>query len=70
MIHKEYAVYKGDTLLAMGTREECAKQLGVLPDTVTFYGTPTYKNRVEKRKSSSGNVRVLVKLGKPDEFTD
>lgn len=28
---KEYALYKGDELLAMGTKREIAEQLGVCP---------------------------------------
>lgn len=31
---KEYALYKGDELLAMGTKREIAEQLGVSPSTV------------------------------------
>lgn len=51
----EYAVYKKEDLLCVGTIEECAEQLGVKTKTVFFYGTPTYQNRVK-------NGRVLVKL--------
>ncbi|WP_198033932.1 hypothetical protein [Marinilactibacillus sp. 15R] len=51
----EYAVYKKEDLLCIGTIEECAKQLGVKAKTIFFYGTPTYQNRVK-------NGRVLVKL--------
>lgn len=39
---KEYALYKGDELLAMGTKREIAEQLGVSPSTVGYYGTPVY----------------------------
>lgn len=31
MITKEYAIYKGDTLLCIGTAEECAEHLNVKP---------------------------------------
>lgn len=51
----EYAVYKKEDLLCVGTIEECAKQLGVKAKTIFFYGTPTYQNRVK-------NGRMLVKL--------
>lgn len=42
---KEYALYKGDELLAMGTKREIAEQLGVSASTVGYYGTPVYARR-------------------------
>lgn len=54
---KEYALYKGDTLLGIGTAAELANQLGVKKGTIKFYGTKTYRKRV-----SSKNGRVLVDL--------
>lgn len=42
---KQYAVYKKDDLLVMGTIEECAKALKVKPDTVLYYGSKTYQSR-------------------------
>lgn len=56
-IEKEYALYKGDDLLAMGTAREIAKELGISPSTVQFYGTPSYRKR-----SKSNNTRTLVIL--------
>lgn len=38
---KEYVVYKGDELLALGTAEEIAKQLDVTPATVRWWSTPS-----------------------------
>lgn len=53
---KEYALYKGDELLAMGTKREIAEQLGISVDTVTLYGTPSHARRI------SENGRRLIKL--------
>lgn len=53
---KEYALYKGEELIAMGTKREIAEQLGVSPSTVGYYGTPVYARR------TSDNGRRLVKL--------
>lgn len=53
---REYALYKGEELLAMGTKREIAEQLGVLPSTVGYYGTPVYTRR------TSDNGRRLVEL--------
>ena len=53
---KEYALYKGDELLAMGTKREITEQLGVSPSTVGYYGTPVYARR------TTGRGRRLVEL--------
>ena len=46
----EYAVYKGDNLLAVGTAVEIAKLLGVKPRTVRWWTTPTNRNRAVKNR--------------------
>ena len=55
---KEYALYKGEELLAMGTKREreIAQQLGVSASTVGYYGTPVYARR------TSENGRRLVEI--------
>lgn len=53
---KEYALYKGEELLAMGAKREIAEQLGVSASTVGCYGTPVYARRTSK------NGRRLVEL--------
>ncbi|MFS9164927.1 hypothetical protein QM879_01085 [Streptococcus salivarius] len=54
---KEYALYKGDELLAMGTKKEIAEQLGVSVSTIYYYHTPTYAKRTSETKG-----RILVDL--------
>ena len=41
----EYALYKGDTFIAIGTTKELAEYLGVSKRTIHFYSTPTYMKR-------------------------
>lgn len=53
---KEYALYKGEELLAMGTKREIAEQLGVSARTVGYYDTPVYARR------TSENGRRLVEI--------
>ena len=53
---KEYALYKGEELIAMGTKKEIAEQLGVSASTIGYYGTPVYARRV------SENGRRLIEL--------
>lgn len=54
---KEFALYKGEELIAMGTKREIAKQLGVSASTIGYYGTPVYA-----RRTSDTNGRRLVEL--------
>ncbi|WP_247915395.1 hypothetical protein [Streptococcus salivarius] len=53
---KEFALYKGEELLAMGTKREIAEQLGVSASTIGYYGTPVYARR------TSENGRRLVEI--------
>lgn len=61
----EYAMYKGDDLIIIGTKEECAEELGVKPDTISFYCAPSYHKRVERR--GSGDTAIIgerIDIGK------
>lgn len=59
---KEYALYKGETLLSIGTVEEIAEDMNASHLTVRHYKTPAYKLRLKNRKSGALNVRELVEL--------
>ena len=50
----EYAVYKGDEFICIGTRKELAKKFNVSINTVQFWNTPANKRRIEKRKGRKG----------------
>lgn len=56
MNHKEYAIYKGEEIMAMGTIQEIANELKINKKSVMFYGTNTYKER------TSESARRLVCL--------
>lgn len=56
-LETEYALYKGDELLSVGTLEEISYQMGVSEDSLSFYGSPSYA-----RRTSETNGRRLVKL--------
>jgi hypothetical protein len=49
------AMYKGDNLLAIGTRYELAKQFSVKLSTIDWY-------RHTAGKRQSGNKRYVIKL--------
>lgn len=48
---KEYALYKGDDLLSIGTLEELSKEFNVKTDTLLFYSYNSYKKRTKDSKS-------------------
>lgn len=56
---QEYAVYKGDNLVAMGTAKECAEHLGVTPKYIQWLSTPSGKRRMESRKKPYKNTSVV-----------
>lgn len=58
--NKEYALYKGEELLAIGTKKELAAKFNLKERTVGYYGTPAHKRRSEKSKKS--NYKILIKL--------
>lgn len=49
----EFAIYKGDTFMFIGTAEYCAKIMGVKPEFIKWLTTPTAKKRFENRKDKS-----------------
>ena len=56
---KEYAVYKGDDLLAIGTVREIAKQLNVKERSVYFWSSPANHKRNE---TSTANRKIAIVL--------
>ena len=60
---KEYAVYKGDDLIVMGTANECADFMGVSPDYIKWMTTPTGKRRLASRKNpNKATTAVLLEV--------
>lgn len=53
----EYALYKGEKLIAMGTVEEISKKTGLKESTVRFYKSKNYKKRTSEK-----NGKRLIKL--------
>lgn len=58
----EYALYKGEEVLAIGTIKDIAENQGVDERTIRFYATGTYKRRLEKRKGKGRNCRWLIRI--------
>ena len=57
---KEYALYKGEEILSIGTIYQISMDLGIKIKTFQYYGTNAYKRKLAKRKVK--NARELVVL--------
>lgn len=55
----EYALYKGEQMVAVGTVNEIAADRGVKPSTIRFYQSKAYQGR---SKSEVNNRLQLIKL--------
>lgn len=60
---REFALYKGDKFLDIGTREELAEKFNVSVDTITFWSTPANLKRLSSRKIKESKAMIAVKLG-------
>ena len=59
----EYALYKGDTFICMGTIKEIAKKMGVTKKTVYWWGSPAARRREGKNKfKKTPNRKLLIKI--------
>jgi len=58
---REYAVYKGENLLCVGTASECAEELNVTSRYIRWMATPIGKKRMEARKRPE-RAMTAVKL--------
>lgn len=56
----EYALYKGDELLTIGTAEEIARERGVLKRTIYHYSTPSYQHNPRKKGTSKRLVAIKL----------
>lgn len=57
----EYALYCGDTFIDIGTISQLAEKQGVKPSTMSFYRTPSYIKRIERRKSLDSTM-ILIRI--------
>ena len=58
----EYAIYKCDKFIDIGTAKELAEKCNVKPETIEFYASPSYLKRLEKVKDKYNKGFVCVRL--------
>ena len=60
--YKEYAIYKGDKFLYMGTVKECANHFNVEERTIYFYATEAHKKRVSGTRKNGKDKNTLIAI--------
>lgn len=63
---KEYAVYKGEELIVIGSVKECAEFMGVKPDYIYWMTTPTAKRRHAAR-ANTDRCTTAIKLQEDED---
>lgn len=63
---REYALYKGDDCIAIGTIKDIAEKRGVKPDTIQYYRHPAYQKRTDRWKKPTGRL-ILIPLIDDDD---
>ena len=58
---RDYALYKGDKFIDVGTLKELAQRQGIKYKSIIFYGSPTYQRR------TGGRGWIVVKLEDDEE---
>lgn len=61
---KEYAIYKGDKFIDLGTREYLAKRFSVTEKYISFLASPTARKR---GKQDDSNKLIAVKIEDDEE---
>lgn len=55
---QEYAVWRGEDCLAIGTVAELAERFGVKPETVRWWASPAAHRRAEKSRGCKVAERI------------
>jgi hypothetical protein len=61
----EYAVYKGDELVCMGTSKEICDALNISRNTFSFYRSNWYR---ENRETEKNNRRIIIRTDGEDKI--
>lgn len=56
---KEYALYRGDEFVEIGTLEALAKVLNISKKDICFFKTPSYKKRLETIKNNRRSIALV-----------
>lgn len=56
----EYALYKGDNFIDLGTMSYLSKITGLKSNTLHYLGCPAYMKRLAKRKTTDAMVVIKI----------
>ena len=56
----EYAIYKGDEFLDLGTAQYLSEKFNIKTDTIYFMAAPSYKKRLKSRRYA--NALVVIRI--------
>ena len=59
----DFAIYKGDEFLFVGTKYECAAYMGMRAEDIQYYSTPA----MFKRNSAKENAIIIIRLERNDD---
>lgn len=57
---RQYAMYKGEECLAIGTSKEICQKMNISMKTFQYYRTGAYKERIKNRNSKS--YREIIRI--------
>lgn len=57
---REYAIYRGDTFLDIGTKKELAEKFNVSEDTITFWHSPSNLKRINSRSYHYNGGMIVI----------
>ena len=63
----EYALYRGDEFLDVGTIRQLSKNLGIKENTMRYLASNKHYERVSSRKSSACGSLIAFKLDESEE---
>lgn len=66
---RDYALYKGDEFLCVGSLHEVANYQGVKPTTISYLASKAYLRKLEKRKKYDSAL-IAIRLVDEDVSGD
>jgi len=67
---KEFAFYKGDKFLGLGTMPEIAQRLDIKVKTIRYYRTTAYRKKINEGKIKYEKARFVVDLDEKEPIAD
>ena len=63
----EYALYKGDNFLDIGTIKDLSERYNISVKTLRWYSTPCYKNKIKNKNNIKSYVVVKIEDEEDEE---